>query len=425
MPKFYGTPEPVTSNLYSSYKLPRYKLPKTPLPVTRPTLPAHVGEGGGGNDADEGAGASPLGIYTKTDATPAALRLKRFALQNQAAKLLPKERVKNCLRYRIALSTKVDIMYNPERQKAHYSNLQRCASVWNCPVCAAQISEVRKVEVKTAIDGYRESGGSVSLLTLTVPHYTSSHLKTLLDRLRIATRRFFNGTRTSKAFWTASSKEHHIKALEVTHGLNGWHPHYHVLLFSRTPMTDDDQALMLELWQDACRIAGLPRPNHHGVDLRNGEYADQYVSKWGLEHELTKAHLKKGSTSYTPWDLLTYSMIDFKTTPPLDFGKLFQEFALSFKGSRQLVWSRGLKALFGIGEKTDLEATEETEKISVLGMSIEHDLWPLVPKYGLRVQMLEAVEHDQLHGTFTALELLGSLAEREYLHLIDLGCKAA
>ena len=429
MPEFYGTLSPYTSNLYTSYKLQRHKLPVTPLRVTPQVTPTRSGESRKSDferfSASQPSEGSPLGTITKSHSTPVALRLKRFALQNQAAKLLPKERVKNCLRYRISLNTKIDIMYNPERQKAHYSNLQRCGSVWTCPVCAAKISEVRKDEVKMAIDGYRQSGGFVSLLTLTVPHHTSTHLKTLLDRLKIATYKLFSGTRASRSFWLQSTKEHHIKAFEVTHGLNGWHPHYHVLLFSRRPMTDDDRASILELWQDACRIARLPRPNHHGVDLRDGQYADQYVSKWGLEHELTKAHLKKGSGSYTPWDLLAYSMIDFKTTPPIDFGKLFQEFALSFKGSRQLVWSRGLKALFGIGEKTDLEATEETEKTSVLGMSIEHDLWPLVPKYGLRVQMLEAVEHDKLHGTFTALELLGSLAERECLHLLELGCKAA
>jgi len=31
----------------------------------------------------------------------------------------------------------------------------------------------------------------------------------------------------------------------------------------------------------------------HGLDLRDGKYADKYVSKWGIEHELTKGHVKK------------------------------------------------------------------------------------------------------------------------------------
>ena len=25
----------------------------------------------------------------------------------------------------------------------------------------------------------------------------------------------------------------HVTATEVTHGSNGWHPHYHILLFSK------------------------------------------------------------------------------------------------------------------------------------------------------------------------------------------------
>ena len=32
------------------------------------------------------------------------------------------------------------------------------------------------------------------------------------------------------------------------------------------------------------------------------------------------------------------------------------------KGSRQLVWSRGLKSLLDLDEKTDEELAEETEK---------------------------------------------------------------
>ena len=49
-----------------------------------------------------------------------------------------------------------------------------------------------------------------------------------------------------------------------------------------------------------------------------------------------------------------------------DCGKLFQEFAIAMKGSRQLVWSRGLKSLLDLDEKTDEELAEETEKTLLL-----------------------------------------------------------
>ena len=94
------------------------------------------------------ASRTALGIYTKTHATFENTRLARFALQSQAAKLLPKERVKSCLRCRIDASISVGVKYNTKREKAHYSNLQRCGSVWHCPVCASIITEKRRAEIK-------------------------------------------------------------------------------------------------------------------------------------------------------------------------------------------------------------------------------------------------------------------------------------
>ena len=47
-------------------------------------------------------------------------------------------------------------------------------------------------------------------------------------------------------------------------------------------------------WQNCCKKAGLPIPSiEHGVDLQDGTFADEYVSKWGLEDEMTKGHTKK------------------------------------------------------------------------------------------------------------------------------------
>ena len=41
--------------------------------------------------------------------------------------------------------------------------------------------------------------------------------------------------------------------------------------------------------------AGLGSPSfQHGIDLRDGSFANNYVAKWGLEDEMTKGHIKKG-----------------------------------------------------------------------------------------------------------------------------------
>ena len=84
------------------------------------------------NDAERA-----LGIFTKSQANvlPQGFqRIQDFLLQDQSAKLLPKERVSNCLKKRIDKTKHREVKYNENRKKAHYANVQRCGSIWSCPV---------------------------------------------------------------------------------------------------------------------------------------------------------------------------------------------------------------------------------------------------------------------------------------------------
>ena len=57
-----------------------------------------------------------------------------------------------------------EIKYNEERKKAHWSNVQRCGSIWICPVCAKQITEKRREELKNGIDRWKTNhNGAVFL----------------------------------------------------------------------------------------------------------------------------------------------------------------------------------------------------------------------------------------------------------------------
>lgn len=361
----------------------------------------------------------PLGILTKSSSTPEFIRFQRYLLQNQSSKLLPKERVRKCLKNRIDRNKNVEVMYNKKREKAHYSNLQRCGSIWTCPVCAANISEKRKHEVKIAIDKHLACGGGIYLMTLTVPHYSFNILKVLLAQISQATRRFFGGTRASRTAWADIGKVGHIKALEVTYGSNGWHPHFHTIVFTNEKLPSCTSLTpLVSCWIDCVVKSGLPAPSHsHGFDWRGAQYASQYINKWGIEHEVTKSHLKQGKLgSLTPWDILKHSMIqDYEYSNRM--AKLFQEFAISFKGKRQLVWSKGLKSLYGIDDKSDEELSEETEKLSQKSIDLELYLWLLLKQSKSRADFLTMVEYDHQHNTNTALEFLISLVEHEVVNL--------
>lgn len=375
---------------------------------------------------NEHAKKDALGTLTKSCATPdfkglAQIALRRatnYALQNEAVKLLPNERVRFCLRHRVDATKGIEVKYNEKREQAHYSNVQRCGSVWTCPICSAQISEGRRQELKQGMAHWQRMGqdGAVYLLTLTNPHHHGDNLVQLLEGQKKALHRLWT-LRKSREMFKALGKVGHITATEVTHGVNGWHPHYHILLFFKKPINSKAlRNFLASCWQNCCEKSGLKVPSlEHGVDLRDGKYADKYVSKWGLADEVTKGHIKKGREgSATPWDLLRLSEEGCKKS-----GRLFQVFADAFKGKRQLSWSKGLKRLLEVDEVTDEELATETEKDSVEVDILAMEIWRLILRYKSRADYLKAKEHDIKFGSQRADNLVMSLAERytkDYIH---------
>src|SRR5712691_4776616 len=79
----------------------------------------------------------------KSTQSDADWRQAKWQLQREAQALLPNERVAFCMR-RIQART-VDVLYSVQHQSAHYGGLMVCGSVWVCPLCAAKISEHRRV----------------------------------------------------------------------------------------------------------------------------------------------------------------------------------------------------------------------------------------------------------------------------------------
>jgi hypothetical protein len=365
-----------------------------------------------------------LGILTKFGSTlaqqglesMAVRRAVKYALQNEAVKLLPTERVRFCLRHRIDGAKGIEVRYNENREKAHYSNVQRCGSVWTCPICSAQISEGRRQELKQGMEYWQSQDKAVYLLTLTNPHHQGDNLEQLLSGQKQALRSFWRDRKPREMF-KALGKAGHITATEVTHGVNGWHPHYHILLFFHKPINSAAlKGFLATVWQHCCKKAGIKVPSiQHGCDLRDGKYADKYVSKWGLADEVTKGHIKKGKEgSATPWDLLRQSEGGCEKS-----GRLFQIFAAAFKGKAQLNWSKGLKTLLQVDVKTDDELATETEKDSVEVDVLAMELWRLILRYKSRADYLKAKEHDIKFGSKRAENLIMRLAEsytKDYVH---------
>jgi hypothetical protein len=329
---------------------------------------------------------------------PMDSRVQRFALQSVARFFFPKSRIDKCLRLR-QKGKEIQVLKSVEHKTASYSGLQTCGSVWRCPVCSAKIAERRRGEIIAAMAAHKAAGGCVNMLTLTCPHQVKDNLADLLKKQAKALNTFWKD-RQSKAVFKEMGVVGQIRALEVTHGRksehnNGWHPHYHVLQFGGVgvDLTRFDAASMRDWqvrlylrWANACKLAGLGEPSYaHGLKLDDGSKAAKYVSKWGLEDEMTKGHTKKALHGETPFDFLRSYLVDKNDKQA---AALFVEFATTFEGKRQLHWSAGLKKRYAIGEKTDEELADiQDDFCRVLG-TITLDQWRDVLAVDGRVNVL-------------------------------------
>ena len=263
---------------------------------------------------------------------------------------------------------------------AHFRSVMTCGSVSMCPICAAKITERRKQELESGVMAAHGLGLSVFMVTLTLQHSRRDTFQCVMSDLIKAIEKL-RGRRA----WSAIVAEYDIvgsvTALEVTYGLlHGWHPHKHILFFTRRQLTQENYDILksdiVSLYRAILKKAGRGL-SRNAIDVRGGDLgAADYIAKygrepedkknkWSLAAEMTKAQVKISMTNdghYTPFQLL-----DFYNAEDKKAGVLFREYARVMKGKRVLTWSRGLRDLLGLDvEKTDEEiAAENDEKDSL------------------------------------------------------------
>lgn len=363
------------------------------------------------SESGEVAPLHQVGTELRLYVSPQAARAQRFALKSVVNKLIPKGRTAKCMRWLVP-KQELQIHRSREHGKAFYSGLQVCASVWHCPVCAAKISERRRVELQSAITTAKAMGWQVMLLTLTVPHGLGDDIDVMLDQM-MAAWRATSSNRAGKALRSSIGLQGTIRALEVTDGSNGFHPHFHALLFLDSNMTPKAvEAGFRPLWQSACLKAGLPRPSdRHGVKVDDGSKAAAYASKWGLESELTKGHMKHGKEGgMTPWDMLR----DVLENDSERSRKRFMVYAEAFKGRRQLYWSNGLKARLAVVDLADDEIVAQVEDEAVVLAKLTSEQWKAVLATRSESALLDVAENnpDALDGFLEGLQaMVGRMAD--------------
>ena len=136
---------------------------------------------------------------------------------------------------------------------------------------------------------------------------------------------------------------------------------------------------------------------------------------------MTKGHIKKGKEGgLTPFDLLAKA--DYLDEPihGRKPSQWFREFAMAFKGARQLMWSRGLKDLFGLRDKSDEEILEETTQDAKQIDIVADMVFSLLVKYKKLAEYLNAVECDILHGTSEVKRVVDFVVDQEIIILEEM-----
>lgn len=344
-------------------------------------------------------------------------RANRWAYKSIANKLLPDFRTSQCMVLRVPIPgqglSKIDLCVGGTNEKAFVQGLQQCGSVWTCPVCAAKIAERRRQELKQAMALAKDNDWSSHFVTLTFPHGSGDDLNVILERMTKAYGKLSNGKYSVKMqlnkLLPDSELHGFVRAVEVTHGKNGFHPHVHMIVFTDSSTSSS----MLDFvyssaWKRACRLSDLPEPSDsNGCTVKDGSYASDYISKfgleeeksqrsWGVEDEMTKANSKISKLKgMTPFGFLK-AVLDGSDDDysPDRASSLFKVYAHAFKNKRQLHWSAGLRRKLHMNAELSDEALAESpeDERAILLASLSVEQWKKIRVSGQVPAMLTVAE---------------------------------
>ena len=372
----------------------------------------------------------PLGMPSER----AEARAERFELQAVARDLLRRRgaalghafpanyhKTAKCLY--TPFDKQVHVYRSQQHGNAFYGGLVVCAKP-GCPVCAAKVSERRRVEIAHAFDWAYNNGKKVIMLTFTHPHRAWDPLADQLKRQSQAFAKLRAGNPWKRIL--PDGYEGLIRSLEVTYGRNGWHPHLHeAWIVDKDADVSELRRKVLKRWfRVLCRVGMVTLPPSgngkrfaalrafwkRSVDVMDNASTSDYLAKhdeaskgaWGVDREIAKASSKKGRRAgRTPFQLLAACRDGDEKA-----GRLYVDYVEAIKGKPPVFWSQGLKALVGVDELNDQQIAERhDDKADVLGL-LDMDDWRMVRRAGYRAHLLQAAEEAGWPGVQSLLAFL-------------------
>jgi hypothetical protein len=301
---------------------------------------------------------APLGTTT---GLPSGSEKPLFTIQelvDHAGQLLPTKRVASCGKIFKQGYETTTLEYSHTANRARLTNLCPCGSPWDCPYCAKQRSEQDRRELSWACS---DPNFKPLLITFTGSHHQGDDLAVWDTKFNKTCERVKGGR-----WWQATAAQfgivHSVWGKEYTHGVNGWHPHRHMIMFCRPDVTTKEIKLMergfRRQYMRITRQQGMKANWERGVVISDKEHdISEYIAKygrlpvasgdWDIEHEIAKSVVKTGrKDGKTPFELLADSKSGDRRA-----GQLFVEYANHTNGKHPLHWSKGARKALLKGER--------------------------------------------------------------------------
>lgn len=338
-------------------------------------------------------------IRRRNNATKAAWGRAYAKDERDSSGHLKRPRISNCGRTGFGRGS-VEIVTGEVH--AHAKGQAYCENAKECPVCSEIIRRSRESEINQGVKAHLKAGGSILLATFTIQHHQGERLRDL-QSLLYESFSSMTGKRRFRDLMREFGVLGRVRCYEVMYGKNGWHPHFHAVVFLESHLSEEQASFFISewkhIWIDTVEGHGGYATYENGLDVqiaRDAEAVGSYIAK-----ELTNASdAKDGRGSLSPFQLLD------DMTPENE--RLWNEYVAATKGKHLIGWSKGMRDLLGLQhEKSDSEIIKEAdeqggESLGYVGM----DVWNEI----------------QNNGTLQE-QALGAIAARDYDHAaMILGC---
>lgn len=304
-----------------------------------------------------------------TRKTSVEARKYRYELRRKARAIRVLPRLKNCGH----VPTGSAVSLHKTGTSASWAGLQSCGSVWSCPECSSVIMKQRQTELKKVAEEWA-TRGSMGFLTLTMRHKKQDNIKALWKALSGAWRAVASGSG-----WLRDKRDFDIsgfvRAVEITHGSNGFHLHIHSLMFLDRVLTEEPAkrlfSRLFARWETALVKAGFEAPLEIAQDFqivensRAAAAVGEYLAKampeakprWGAVEEVTRQDVKRGRHGHRSM----FQVLEDALEGDLESINVWRDYEVASKGKRALTWSRGLRDLLELEEELTDEQIAEQE----------------------------------------------------------------